>query len=76
MDALVNQRAKAGRRRLTAPVAKDHAFGFIPDELRLQCHRLIVTFHDMHGYTCLPDMLWKAGLASFIERHAALNAAL
>jgi hypothetical protein len=76
MDAVVNQRAKAGRRRLTAPVARDHAFGFIPDELRSQCHRLIVTFHDMHGYACLPDMLWKAGLASFIERHAALNTAL
>jgi hypothetical protein len=80
MDALSptasSPRAKAGRRRLTAPVAQDHAFGFVPDELRSQCHRLIVTFHEMHGYSCLPDLLWKAGLASFIERHAALNNAL
>ena len=80
MDALSptesSSRAKAGRRRLTAPVAKDHAFGFIPDELRSQCHRLIVTFHEMHGYSCLPDLLWKAGLASFIEQHSALSNAL
>jgi hypothetical protein len=75
MDAM-SPRAKAGRRKLVAPVAKDHAFEFIPDELRSQCHRLIVTFHELHGYRCLPDMLWKARLAGFIEGHPVLRDAL
>jgi hypothetical protein len=69
-------KAKVGRRRLVPPVAKDYEFGFIPGELRSQCHRLIVSFHEMHGYPCLPDMLWKAGLASLIEKHKALTEAL
>lgn len=64
---------KAGRRKLADPVAKDHAFGFVPEELRAQCHRLVVTFHEIHGYACLPDMLWKAGLAGFISWHRPLN---
>lgn len=67
---------KAGRRKLAGPNAKDHEFGFIPEDLRAQCHRLVVTYHEMHGYPCLPDMLWKAGLAGFIERHASLKDAL
>jgi len=68
--------AKVGRRRLTDPVAKEHEFGFIPDELRAQCQKLVVSFHEMHGYACLPDMLWKAGLAELIDRHKALRDAL
>jgi len=72
----MGEKAKAGRRKLTAPVAKDYEFGFVPDELRSQCHRLIVSFHEMHGYLALPDMLWKAGLASLIGKHAGLNEAL
>ena len=67
---------KAGRRKLTGPIAKDHEFSFIPEELRAQCHRLVVTFHEVHGYPCLPDMLWKAGLAGFIAQHTSLNDAL
>lgn len=68
--------AKVGRRKLTEPVAKDHAFSFIPDELRVQCQKLVVSFHEMHGYACLPDMLWKAGLAELIDQHKALRDAL
>ncbi|MGO9356726.1 MAG: hypothetical protein ACLP1D_03520 [Xanthobacteraceae bacterium] len=69
-------KAKVGRRKLAPPVAEDYEFSFVPGELRSQCHRLIVSFHEMHGYPCLPDMLWKAGLASLIEKHKALNEAL
>ena len=61
-------KAKVGRRKLAPPVAEDYEFSFVPGELRSQCHRLIVSFHEMHGYPCLPDMLWKAGLASLIEK--------
>jgi len=50
-------------------------FGFIPDILRSQCRSLIQTYHAMHGYACLPDMLWKAGLGGFIEKHRNLSEA-
>jgi hypothetical protein len=30
----------------------------------------------MHGYSCLPDLLWKAGLSGFIDHHRDLREAL
>ena len=44
-------------------------FGFLPDSLIGQCRRLIESYHELHGYACLPDMLWKARLGPFIETH-------
>jgi hypothetical protein len=44
-------------------------FSFLPENLAGQCQRLIVGYHELHGYTCLPDILWKAGLGPFIETH-------
>jgi hypothetical protein len=44
-------------------------FGFLPQNLRNQCRSLIESYHGLHGYSCLPDILWKAGLGPFIETH-------
>jgi hypothetical protein len=44
-------------------------FSFVPDSLIVQCQRLIESYHDLHGYACLPDILWKARLGPFIEAH-------
>jgi hypothetical protein len=44
-------------------------FGFLPQNLRNQCRSLIESYHGLHGYGCLPDLLWKAGLGPFIETH-------
>ena len=44
-------------------------FGFLPQNLRSQCRSLIESYHGLHGYGCLPDLLWKAGLGPFIETH-------
>ena len=44
-------------------------FDFLPQKLRNQCRSLIESYHDLHGYSCLPDILWKAGLGPFIETH-------
>jgi hypothetical protein len=44
-------------------------FSFLPDSLIGQCRRLIESYHELHGYSCLPDMLWKARLGPFIETH-------
>jgi hypothetical protein len=42
-------------------------FSFLPKSLTLQCQSLIESYHELHGYTCLPDVLWKAGLGPFIQ---------
>jgi hypothetical protein len=44
-------------------------FSFLPKSLPRQCQSLIESYHDLHGYTCLPDVLWKAGLGPFIQTH-------
>jgi hypothetical protein len=42
---------------------------FLPKRLTAQCQGLIESYHELHGYTCLPDILWKARLGPFIENH-------
>ena len=44
-------------------------FAFLPQNLSTQCRSLIESYHGLHGYGCLPDILWKAGLGPFIETH-------
>jgi hypothetical protein len=42
---------------------------FLPNSLTTQCRSLIESYHELHGYACLPDLLWKAQLRPFIESH-------
>src|ERR1700726_2933443 len=42
---------------------------FLPKSLTAQCQSLIESYHELHGYACLPDILWKARLGPFIETH-------
>jgi hypothetical protein len=44
-------------------------FSFLPKSLTLQCQSLIESYHELHGYACLPDILWKARLGPFIQAH-------
>jgi hypothetical protein len=48
-------------------------FSFLPNSLTEQCRSLIESYHELHGYTCLPDVLWKARLGPFIEAHRELR---
>jgi hypothetical protein len=45
----------------------------LPTSLTTQCRSLIESYHELHGYACLPNILWKARLGSFIERHRELH---
>jgi hypothetical protein len=47
----------------------DSDLGFLPATLTGQCRSLIESYHDLHGYACLPDILWKARLGPFIQSH-------
>jgi hypothetical protein len=49
--------------------ADDPDFGFLPKSLTMQCRSLIESYHELHGYGCLPDILWKSRLGPFIESH-------
>src|ERR1700736_5592280 len=42
---------------------------FLPKSLTAQCQSLIESYHELHGYACLPNVLWKARLGPFIEAH-------
>src|SRR5882672_11747256 len=42
---------------------------FLPNSLTTQCRSLIESYHELHGYACLPDILWKSRLGPLIESH-------
>jgi hypothetical protein len=75
MEAMSNTAGEAPN-EVTSRRASTTEFSFVPDTLRSQCRNLIQTFHAMHGYSCLPNILWKAGLSGFIEKHPNLREAL
>jgi hypothetical protein len=54
-----------------APAGKTENFDFrfLPNSLMSQCQSLIERYHELHGYACLPDILWKSRLGPFIESH-------
>jgi hypothetical protein len=66
-------RANDGDRAPNTDANKNVDFGFLPTNLTSQCQVLIESFHDLYGYSCLPDILWKAGLGPFIETHGQLR---
>src|SRR5258708_19900486 len=42
---------------------------FVAKSLTAQCQGLIESYHELHGYACLPNIFWKARLGPFIEAH-------
>jgi hypothetical protein len=54
----------------------DFDFNFLPGTLVAQCRSLIESYHEVHGFACLPDILWKSRLGPFIERHRELRQSL
>src|SRR5271156_1603011 len=49
---------------------------FLPKNLIGQCRSLIESYHEVHGFACLPDILWKSRLGPFIEKHRELRQCL
>src|ERR1700761_4601926 len=46
---------------------------FLPDSLVRQCFYVIEKYHALHGFRCLPDILWRTGLGPFIKRNDAFS---
>jgi hypothetical protein len=68
MDGVVRV-ARDGSEAAPAKNADNPDFNFLPESLKAQCRSLIEGYHELHGYSRLPDILWKAGLGPFIETH-------
>jgi hypothetical protein len=66
-------RTGATSEQIKADRSDNFDLGFLPGALSTQCKSLIESYHDVHGYACLPDILWKAGLGPFIQRHRELR---
>lgn len=45
----------------------------VPASLNRQCRSLIESYHRVHGYAALADLLWKSGLGPFIESQSELR---
>ena len=68
MEVVAEVANDAGRAAL-ADKTENFDLSFLPKSLTAQCQSLIESYHELHGYACLPDILWKARLGPFIETH-------
>ena len=57
----------------TSAKADEVDLSFLPKNLTGQCRSLIESYHEVHGYACLPDILWKSRLGPFIEKQPELR---
>jgi hypothetical protein len=53
--------------RIVVPVARRTDFSFLPKGLLERCTPIITRYHEMNGYSCLPDILWHPEIRNFIE---------
>jgi hypothetical protein len=66
MDVAV---AKQDDHATLADRTENFDLSFLPRSLTTQCRSLIESYHELHGYACLPDILWKSRLGPLIESH-------
>ncbi len=48
-------------------------FSFLPKELLEKCTPFIMRYHELNGYSCLPDILWHPEIRNFIEVDATFR---
>jgi hypothetical protein len=46
---------------------------FLPRVLTENCQRLVESYHAIHGYASLPDILWRAEVRDFVEMNSDLR---
>jgi hypothetical protein len=49
------------------PAGRRTDFSFLPKGLLEKCTPFIIRYHEMNGYSCLPDILWHPEIRNFIE---------
>jgi hypothetical protein len=58
--------------RSDGDVIRAPTFRFVPNELARKCRKLVESYHEIHGYARLPDMLWHSNARDIIECHRDL----
>jgi hypothetical protein len=48
-------------------------FSFLPQDLLEKCRPFIIRYHEMNGYSSLPDILWNPEIRKVIKSDAHLN---
>ncbi len=48
-------------------------FSFLPQDLVEKCRPFIIRYHEMNGYSSLPDILWNPEIRNLINSDAHLN---
>ena len=74
-DTAMEFTASVSSKRKGPSRARSESFdlGALPPTLAAQCRGLIESYHEIHGYACLPNMLWRAELEDFIKAHPCLR---
>src|ERR1700685_554253 len=54
-------------RQTAGGVVAGSAFEFLPKALAIKCRKLIESYHALHGFGCLPDLLWQSDARDLIE---------
>jgi hypothetical protein len=72
IDHLPQNSDNLAKREENGDFSADSTFKFIPKELAIKCRKLIESYHAMHGYGRLPDMLWNSDARDIIECHRNL----
>src|SRR5271170_6361679 len=55
------------RERRIVPAGRRTDFSFLPKGLLDKCTPFIIRYHELNGYSCLPDILWHPEIRNFIE---------
>jgi hypothetical protein len=48
-------------------------FSFLPQDLLEKCRPFIIRYHEMNGYSSLPDILWNPEIRNLINSDTHLN---
>jgi hypothetical protein len=66
-DSALDLDVGTGRQRDGNTEGQSTKFAFVPRELASKCHELVHSYHSMHGYRHLADMLWHSDARDIIE---------
>jgi hypothetical protein len=72
-EAIVREIEPGTIGRSDIPLEAQSTLRFVPRELALRARKLIESFHSIHGYGCLPDLLWHSSARDVIECHRDLT---
>jgi len=72
IDETATVAGKDTGRQADAGAVAGSAFEFLPKELAGKCLKLIESYHALHGFGCLPDLLWQSDARDLIESNREL----